>query len=39
MNNAIEALQEYDTKKMKLFIGIVGDYLIIKSKILIRADY
>ena len=32
MNNAIEALQECDTKKAKLFIGIAGDYFIIKSE-------
>jgi signal transduction histidine kinase len=32
MNNAIEALQECDTKRMKLFIGIAGGYLIIKSE-------
>ena len=32
MNNAIEALQGYNIKKVKLFIGIAGDYLIIKSE-------
>ena len=32
MNNAIEALHECDTKKLKVFIGIAGDYLIIKSE-------
>lgn len=32
MNNAIEALHECDTKKLKMFIGIAGDYLIIKSE-------
>jgi len=32
MNNAIEALQEFNIKKVKLFIGIAGDYLIIKSE-------
>ncbi len=32
MNNAIEALQECETKKMKLFIGIAAGYLIIKSE-------
>ena len=32
MNNAIEALQDCDTKSMKLFIGIAGGYLIIKSE-------
>lgn len=32
MNNAIEALKECNIKKMKLFVGIAGDYLIIKSE-------
>ena len=32
MTNAIEALQECDTKKIKLFIGIAGGYVIIKSE-------
>lgn len=32
MNNAIEALQECDIKKINLFIGISGDYLLIKSE-------
>ena len=32
MNNAIEALNECDEKRMKLFIGIAGGYLIIKSE-------
>lgn len=32
MNNAIEALQECDTKEIKLFIGITGNYLLIKSE-------
>lgn len=32
MNNAIEALQECDIKKLKLFIGISGNYLLIKSE-------
>lgn len=32
MNNAIEALQDFNIKKVKLFIGIAGDYLIIKSE-------
>jgi len=32
MNNAIEALEGYNIKKVKLFIGIAGDYLIIKSE-------
>ncbi len=32
MNNAIEALQDCDTKNMKLFIGTAGGYLIIKSE-------
>lgn len=31
-NNIIEALQECDTKKAKLFIGVTGNYLIIKSE-------
>ena len=32
MNNVIEALEEFDAKKAKLFIGIVDDYFIIKSE-------
>ena len=32
MNNIIEALHECDVKKVKLFIGISGEYLIIKSE-------
>lgn len=32
MNNAVEALQNCDTKIVELFIGIAGDYLIIKSE-------
>lgn len=32
MNNAIEALQECDTKILKFFIGLAGGYLIIKSE-------
>ena len=32
MNNIIEALQECEAKKVKFFIGISGEYLIIKSE-------
>ena len=32
MNNIIEALHECDVKKVKFFIGISGEYLIIKSE-------
>lgn len=32
MNNAIEALSECNIRKVKLYIGISGEYLIIKSE-------